>query len=1173
MELFGYRTHLWRRVLCIIGYFLSLGFLLLIFYWKPEWEVWAKSTPTTLKDADLILLRTTDDFKNYSRKKVRWIYLSALLGTSSGEGDYPIAADKHAVINQAIIKPENKVRFIRVQKIRYVWDNAKNCFMKIGALEDRYTCTDTHTKFGPGFTSEEQEIGKLICGPNAIEVEIVPVLKLLFKEVLNPFYIFQAAALGLWIALGYYEVSFAIIIMTLISVIVTVYDLRQQSVKLHELVETHNSVMVTVCLKNGEYKEVESRNLIPGDVIALTGNKLYLPCDAILIKGSCVVDEGMLTGESVPVTKMPLPDADGSMPWKVFSGEDYKRHILFCGTNVIQSKTSASDPGRAVVLQTGFNTAKGDLVRSILYPKPVNFKLHRDASRFLMCLFGAGVIAMIYSIIVYHYAGSAPGETTIMAFLVITVAVPPALLAALAVGVMYAQRRLKNKGIFCISPQRINICGQLNLVCFDKTGTLTEDGLDLWGLVPSAENGFEPVYRFNSGEALPWGPLVGALASCHSLMVIDGKLQGDPLDLKMFEGTYWEVEDPNVDNDVDGQSTSSVILKPGPMAGKVPVEGLAIVHQFPFSSGLQRMSVVTQVVGGDQSLVFMKGAPEKVISFCRPETVPSSFSYTLQLYTMQGFRVIGLAYKALSAQKPSELTSLTREEVESDLEFLGLLVMENQLKPETKPVLQELSEARIRTVMVTGDNLQTALTVAKHSGMIHDSSTAILVTACGPEGYSPASITLRVVDDVKDKMNGVNEMSISIDGKCSHPLALRDYHFAMDGKSFQVIVEHFYSLLPKLLLNGVIFARMSPGQKSILVEELQKLDYCVGMCGDGANDCGALKVAHAGISLSEQEASVASPFTSRTPNIECVTQLIKDGRCALVTSFAVFKYMCMYSTIELVCLVLLYWHLGILGKRQYLILDVAISTVVCLTISLNRANPKLAPYRPPNQLMSPPLVLSMCFNVLFTFIVQIVGFVAVQEQSWYDLKDINSACPTGNQSLKSELSQTFESTTLFPLCEGNQIIAAFVFAKGRPFRQPLYTNYLFTILVIALSAICIVLIFVDIETVYMDMELVCVPTLWRVYIFITLVILFCACYGVEEGIAENRVLWTWIKKKVNYKSKSQYRKLQRLLEKDPEWPPLNQTIYPDTDVTETDTERETYCNPAFDNNENEQTKI
>ncbi|XP_078523235.1 putative cation-transporting ATPase 13A4 isoform X2 [Lissotriton helveticus] len=1162
MEMFAYKTQPCRRVLCIIGHILSLGLLLFMFHWKPEWEVWANCTPSTLKDADVMLLRTTDDFKTYSRKKVRWIHLPALLNPSRGKGDYLMAADENAIIDRAIMKPEYKVRFVQVHKIRYVWDSSENRFTKIGALEDKYSCTDMHTKFGSGFTSEEQEIGKLIVGPNAIEVEVVPVWKLLFKEVLNPFYLFQAVAMGLWLSLGNYEISGVIIFMTLVSVIVTTYDLRKQSVNLHNLVAANNSVMVTVGLKTGEYKEVESHNLVPGDVIILTGNKLYLPCDAVLINGSCIVDEGMLTGESVPVTKMPLPEADSPMPWKVYSGEDYKRHVLFCGTNLIQSKASASGPARAVVLQTGFNTAKGDLVRSILYSRPVNFKLHRDAVRFIMCLIVFGLMVVIYTIVIYIRARKSAEETIIVLIIVMTIAVPPALLAALAVGNMYAQKRLKNKGIFCFSPQRINLWGQANIVCFDKTGTLTEDGLDLWGLVPSGGNSFQTVYRFSSGAALPWGPLLGALASCHSLMVIDGKLQGDPLDLKMFEGTYWEVEDQSISEDVEGNRTSSMILKPGPKITQVPVEGLAIVHQFPFSSGLQRMTVVTQVVGGDQCLAFMKGAPEKVISFCRPETVPSNFSSELQIYTMQGFRVIGLAYKPMPSKTPTELCSLAREEVESNLEFLGLLVMENQLKPETKPVLEELLDARFRTVMVTGDNLQTALTIGKHSGMIAESSTGILVTACGPEGSGPPSITLRVVDNQKSKMDGLNEMFISIEEKFNQATLLGNYYFAMDGKTYQVILQHFYSLLPKFLLNGVIFARMSPRQKASLVEELIKLDYYVGMCGDGANDCGALRTAHVGISLSEQEASMASPFTSQTPNIKCVSEVIKEGRCALVTSFAVFKFMSMYATTSLITQVLFSWNFGLFGRCQYLIGDLAISTGVCLTMSLNGAYPKISPYRPTNRLMSPPFVLSICLHTLFTFIIQVLGYVSVLQQPWYNATNIHSACLTGNLDVKRSQFTNYEGTTLFPLYQGTLIIAAFVFAKGKPFRKPLYTNYLFSLLLIGLSSLCIFLIFGDFEALYIMSQLACVPTLWRVYLFISLVILFLVCCGVEEGIIGNRALWVWIKKKVNYKSKSQYQKLQRLLERDPQWPPINQTIYPDSAVTELEVEIDTYRNPA-----------
>jgi len=109
-----------------------------------------------------------------------------------------------------------------------------------------------------------------------------------------------------------------------------------------------------------------------------------------------------------------------------------------------------------------------------------------------------------------------------------------------------------------------------------------------------------------------------------------------------------------------------------------------------------------------------------------------------------------------------------------------------------------------------------------------------------------------------------------------------------------------------MLVKGQIFARMSPDEKHELVEKLQTLDYCVGFCGDGANDCGALKAADVGVSLSEAEASVAAPFTSRSFEISCVLQLIREGRAALVTSFSCFKYMALYSAIQFITVSILY---------------------------------------------------------------------------------------------------------------------------------------------------------------------------------------------------------------------------------------------------------------------------
>uniref|UniRef100_A0A670Z528 P-type ATPase A domain-containing protein n=1 Tax=Pseudonaja textilis TaxID=8673 RepID=A0A670Z528_PSETE len=181
----------------------------------------------------------------------------------------------------------------------------------------------------------------------------------------------------------------------------------------------------TLCPPQGS-STVESRHLVPGDLLLLEGQRFSLPCDAILLEGSCVVNEGLLTGESVPVSKTPLPHSDNTLPWKAYGRGDHQRHVLFCGTEVIQTRRAGPGPVRAVVLQTGE-------CRTSCLAQPAS-------------------------------------DTVAMALLLLTVPVPPVIPAALTTSIVYAQRRLARKRIFCISPQRINLCGQINLVCFDKVG-------------------------------------------------------------------------------------------------------------------------------------------------------------------------------------------------------------------------------------------------------------------------------------------------------------------------------------------------------------------------------------------------------------------------------------------------------------------------------------------------------------------------------------------------------------------------------------------------------------------------------------------------------------------------------------------------------------------------------
>uniref|UniRef100_A0A672Y2Z0 P-type ATPase A domain-containing protein n=1 Tax=Sphaeramia orbicularis TaxID=375764 RepID=A0A672Y2Z0_9TELE len=183
---------------------------------------------------------------------------------------------------------------------------------------------------------------------------------------------------------------------------------------------------------SGEEQCVSSLDLVPGDCLIIPQEGLLLPCDAALLGGECLVNESMLTGESVPVLKTSLPSADGR-----FSADSERRHTLFCGTQLIQAKGGRSDGTGAVAVVT--STALGGTVYSVVLL--VRFKV----------------------------------SLVVRSLDIVTIVVPPALPAALTTGTIYAQRRLKKLGVFCISPPRINISGKVSVFCFDKVKETVRD--------------------------------------------------------------------------------------------------------------------------------------------------------------------------------------------------------------------------------------------------------------------------------------------------------------------------------------------------------------------------------------------------------------------------------------------------------------------------------------------------------------------------------------------------------------------------------------------------------------------------------------------------------------------------------------------------------------------------
>ncbi|XP_018654523.1 putative cation transporting ATPase [Schistosoma mansoni] len=753
---------------------------------------------------------------------------------------------------------------------------------------------------------------------------------------------------------------------------------------------------------------VDSTELVPGDLIAIPSSGCLMQCDAVLLVGNCIVDESSLTGESLPITKIPLPN--GQSENTTFDFHSCPRHILFSGTSVIQTRGDINKRVLAVVIRTGFMTTKGELVRSIMFPKPMKFKFTRDVYQFLGALCGVALVGLCVTIYLMYWNKKDLYYIILRPLDLVTIVIPPILPVAMSVGIVFAQRRLRKHGIYCINPSVMNVCGVISLTCFDKVC-----GVD--GILGKPE--CEP-------SKLDYGPLVECMATCHSLTPIDGVLSGDPLDVKMFQSTKWVVflimknmsHQPDAWSDGAGKIRCSMWDKNRlatigdisdtivtPFVGlykKIPYE-IGIVRQFPFSSSVQRMSVITRTLKESQFHIYTKGAPETI-----EVLLPTNFRSNLLEFTRKGFRVLALAWRPIEASY-LRIMRMSRDRVEHNLLFLGLLVMENRLKPESGPVIKTLRQANIRPVMVTGDHILTSISVARNCEMIDELDRVVIVTAHPPPcpgnenqpilvpntGFSSETnpkniqdpinagdnknfsddlinslVQFHYTEDLQKPVTEVTTTNIQLkrnltktdnretskpsffkrmktrfdfekylyknsnenrDSLSSQMIDQPDFHLALSGKTWSVIQEHYSWLIPKLVVKGTVFARFSPEQKAQVIGAFQSVGYFVSMCGDGANDCGALKVAHAGISLSEAEASIASPFTSKIRNISCVPRLISEGRCALITSFGMFKFMAGYSLIQSFSIMLLFVVGGNFSQWQYLHCDFVIITTLGLT--------------------------------------------------------------------------------------------------------------------------------------------------------------------------------------------------------------------------------------------------
>lgn len=314
------------------------------------------------------------------------------------------------------------------------------------------------------------------------------------------------------------------------------------------------------------------------------------------------------------------------------------------------------------------------------------------------------------------------------------------------------------------------------------------------------------------------------------------------------------------------------------------------------------------------------------------------------------------------------------------------------------------------------------------------------------------------------------------------------------------------------------------------------------MCGDGANDCGALKAAHAGISLSDSESSVASPFTSKEANISCVPRVIREGRAALVTSFGIFKYMAAYSLTQFVTVMILYSIDSNLTDIEFLYIDLFVITVFAFFFGRTEAYDGPLVKKPPiMSLISLSPILSLLMQLTVVILVQWVSFYWVQQMPWFE--PYNSTAEDAEDSSNA----CFENYALFTVSSMQYIILALVFSKGAPYRKSIFSNYGFLASLVFLTGFTLYLTLDPAEWLRESFELMVPPALdFRLIMVMLAFVNTVLAVFIEYFIIDYLMFRKLLHRFHNLdKSHRKFLALEQSLQHSQNWPPITDEVVTD----------------------------
>lgn len=892
------------------------------------------------------------------------------------------------------LDPRTKTRSILHRMRRYVYDE------KVKG----YVAYNIHvgTTFGDlldqsdGITSSEalNRLGN--AGPNVIALEEPTLIGCIAKEFSKPFYVYQNFVLWGYANFFYWYMAIVHTLVRLTGALVVAYFQYQSEATLYKLAHVVGEVEV---LRDGAFERISVKDVVPGDVVAIKMGEIF--CDMVVLQGTrLLVDESALTGESTPVIKTALDTAGRKLSYDRLK---HKGNTVMAGTEVIE--VDDDDKCLGLVMTTGSYTGKGELLSEVLSYERHKFKFDDDVKLVLFILL---MQMIVFVSLVFLFLNDDWVFSWFYGLYVMATVLPPLLPTCFVVSVGISANRLQEKNIACSNPQGILIAGKINAAFFDKTGTLTKQGLD-----------FLAVNATKSNEE--W-ILIG-MAVCHTLgKRSDGSLMGNHVDEASFEfsgATLQITESGRTQIDLEGRMYT-------------------VLKHFVFDCHRTTQSVIIEDDKGAK-FIFVKGSAEAIEKICDPATIPSTYVQTVREASKAGI------YQLAVASRPYDLdvdvAEASRDDVEKSLSFIGFVSFQNFLRDESYGVIKELEEGGITSTMITGDSVLTGICIAREAGMIKQHKQVIL-------GQKSSETEIEWVNFDTDAV----EQMPSIEFLLTHS----NVDLALTGEAWSFLLENDPKYASMIASYVRVFGRCKPTDKVSVVANFVSNGYKTLMCGDGQNDTGSLKTAHVGISLSSSDASLVAPFTSTKGEITSVTEILREGRCAIASALAAYSFYILYGQIETFQQVLNAYLSITFYEWCWVFLDAVWSITLAFSLPLARAASRLTPRQPTDSLLGAETLCSVCGTLAWNYLFMVIAILAMWNQDWFQCRKWNS----DDVSNVLIIGDNYESSLVF-IIGGFQIIASsMVLNYGYTFRKGWWHNYIFVFFSITW------LLFIFVMTIY-----------------------------------------------------------------------------------------------------------